>query len=169
MDLDPETNTKLSIKLFTQVKNAKEIKEQLIQGEFKCSMIKPSLILDPFQIAVAANKALLNEKLTTKTVYTEILFNLSPTKNISKSLQTFGIDEKDDALLVVTLCKDTENEEADFLKQIDAVEAPIEKLSDYTDINLIKKIYKINDKESSVTPILDSIVSRIATKDFLSL
>ncbi|CAH1109208.1 unnamed protein product [Psylliodes chrysocephalus] len=168
MDLDPEAECKLLLKLFKNVKNVKEIKDQLIKGELKCCIMKPTLILDPIQVVVAANKALVNEKLTTKTIYTEILFNLSPTKNISKSLQTFGIDEKDENLLVITLLKEGDKEDTDLFKKIDGEEVSLDKLKNYADMNLIKRTYKIADKETNVTPILNSLVSRIATKDFLS-
>ncbi|XP_023022050.1 EKC/KEOPS complex subunit Tprkb [Leptinotarsa decemlineata] len=169
MNLDPVTKSRIDIKLYKNVKNMKQLKEKLLKGELTCSLVKPSLICDPFQIIVAANKALTSEKLTTKSVYTEILFNLSISKNISNSLQTFGSSESDKELLVVTV-----NEYADVSNDskihhhISGEEIPIACLSDYCDISLIRKVYKVNSKEYNVISLLNSIVSRISTKDFLS-
>ncbi|XP_057668234.1 EKC/KEOPS complex subunit Tprkb-like [Diorhabda carinulata] len=143
MELDPITDSKLTIKLFKHVTNTRQLKESLKNGQLKCCIIKPELIFDPFQIIVAVNKAVLAKKLTTKTIYTEILFNLSITKNILKSLQTFGIDEKDVTVLVVTL-----DEDRNIYQQIEGVEIPLDDLKKYTDINLIKKTYKISENES---------------------
>ena len=77
------TNELCSIYLFRNVSNSSEIKSKVINGEIKAAVLNAALIPDILQIFVAANKASLsnytNEKVT-KTIYTEVLFNLSPTK-----------------------------------------------------------------------------------------
>lgn len=169
MDLDSSTKAQLKIKLYRGVKNVKDLKQKLVKGELKCCIIKPSLIYDPFQIVVAANKALTSEKLTTKTIFTEILFNLSISKHITKSLQTFSVGDDDDNLLVVTLSNDDENDSDESVyKEIDGEEVELSNLRNFSDLDEIKKVYKISEKETISVPFVDSIVSRIATKDFLS-
>ena len=78
------TNELCSIYLFRNVSNSSEIKSKVINGEIKATVLNAALIPDILQIFVAANKASLsnftNEKVT-KTIYTEVLFNLSPTKS----------------------------------------------------------------------------------------
>lgn len=169
MDLDSSTNTQLKIKLYQKVKNVKKLKQKLVRGQLKCCIIKPSLIYDPFQILVAANKALTSEKITTKTIFTEILFNLSISKHITKSLQTFSVGDDDDNLLVVTLGNNDEKDgDESVYNEIDGEEIELSNLKDFSDLEEIKKVYKISEKETTSVPFVDSIVSRIATKDFLS-
>lgn len=45
----------------------------------------------------------------------------------------------------------------------------ISRLYEFTDFDLIKKIYKIEEDELNVSNFIDSIVSRISCKDFMSL
>ena len=77
------TSDLCSIYLFRNVTNSSEIKSKLINGELDATVLNAALIPDILQIFVAANKASLSnfqdEKLT-KTIHTEVLFNLSPTK-----------------------------------------------------------------------------------------
>ncbi|KAL3269064.1 hypothetical protein HHI36_008147 [Cryptolaemus montrouzieri] len=146
LDLDPSTNSKITIWLLKNVNNAEEIQKRLFDGHLKCCIIKASLIIDPFQIAVAANKALVAESLTTKTIFTEILFNLSISKNITSSLQTFGISATDKELLIVSI--DNLKETSHSLNFIEGDEVDMKILNQFTDVNMVKKIYKISDVES---------------------
>ncbi|XP_012271545.1 EKC/KEOPS complex subunit Tprkb-like [Orussus abietinus] len=172
MKLDDETGKSMTLHLFKDVENTPVILKKLHANELPCCILKAALIADPFQVAVAANKAAVAEKLTgltTKTLYTEILFNLSPSKNISQSLQKFGIDDKETNVIVATIHDGSENPElAQILNEIKGSRLPISKLNAFTDIQLIKKTYKLDDSELEVSNIMDSIVSRISTKDFSS-
>lgn len=169
--LETDDDRYLLLRLFDDVKNTKTIREKLMKGQLPCCIIKPKLIYNPFQVAVAANKALLSSsrgKMTTKTLYTEVLFNISPSKNISQSLQKFGIHDDDRQLLVAFIVKDNEDV-AEVLSNFEATPLPIEKISELTDVELLMKTYKIDKSELEVSPLLDSIVTRISTKDFVSI
>lgn len=168
VELDSRTHSKVDIKLFKNVRNVAELRQMLVSGDLKCSIVKPSLICDPLQIIVAANKAALAESTTTKSIYSEILFNLSISKNITNSLRTFGIDEKDKDILVVTIIGKEDEDQTELYKKISGEEVSLASLIELTDVKLIRKIYKIGEVEANSVPLLDSIVSRIATKDFLS-
>lgn len=162
LDLDPTSNSRIRIRLYKDVKNVGEIRKKLFEGKLNCCLLKPSLILDPFQVAVAANKAIVAENLTTKTIFTEILFNLSISKNITASLKTFGIDESDKNILVVFINKcDEVPETVDF---INGEEVNVSEICELTNIDLMKKTYKISEEEFKNNDLLDSVVSRIATK-----
>ena len=72
----------------------------------------------------------------TKTVFTEILYFLSPTKKVSESLKIFGIDEKITDLIVVT-----------FQDQVqDLIEGDLADLSHLNQVTNWGKIAK-NDPE----------------------
>lgn len=168
--LDPTTNNCVSIKLYRDVKNIPELRQKIVAGELNCSIVKPSLILDPFQIVVAANKAAIAEKLTTKTIHAELLFNLSVSKNISQSLQKFGIDDRETDVLVVVICRNEDtNQNMEVFDKVDGNEVDIDLLSELSDLEAIKKCYKINDLESKNANLIDSVVSRIAAKDIMSV
>lgn len=167
IELDPITQTSIKMQLFENVKNTPEVRKKVMSGELQCCIIKPQLICDPLHVVVAANKALTSKKQTTKSIFTEILFNLSPSTNISQSLLKFGIDDKDKNLLVVTLQKKT-SDDAKTLEIFSSVEGNVLDISELgcmNDINAIRKTYKISDKEYHCINLLDSIVSRIATKE----
>lgn len=172
VSLDPKSNSTVFIKLFKNVKNISNLRKEVLSGQLKCCVLKPSLILDPFQIVVAANKAVIAEKLTTKSIYTEVLFNLSISKNITQSLQKFGIDDKEEHVVVVIIKRNDDGDnvnEREIFEKVDGEEVDLKDLSAYSDIDLIKKTYKINDIEFKKVSMLDSVVSRIATKDILTI
>ena len=47
--------------------------------------------------------AKLSPKMTTRSIYTEVLYNLGPTKNIGASLKTFGLTGQEKEILAVIL------------------------------------------------------------------
>ncbi|CAH1972992.1 unnamed protein product [Acanthoscelides obtectus] len=165
-DLDEDSETRIDIKLFKDVENIKSLKQRLMKGELNCCIVKPTLIVDPFQIVVAANKALISEKRTTKSVFTEILFNLSISKNITNSLKTFGIEDSDKHILVVIVNEKGEDN-SKICSEIHGEELELMQLKNFSDVKAIQKVYKIHEDELSNVPLLDSVVSRIAVKDFL--
>ncbi|XP_043261991.1 EKC/KEOPS complex subunit TPRKB-like [Colletes gigas] len=171
--LDPETELFCTLYLFRNVQNCNEIREKIMNGKLCCAVIKAALITDPFHILVAANKAAISAKmnqLITKNVYTEILFNLSISKNISRSLMEFGINDNDKNILIIQIYKNTEESMSQILmKNVKGVNVSISKLAEFSDLELIKKTYKIDKDEETVSNLTNSIVSRISCKDFTLL
>ncbi|XP_013188224.1 EKC/KEOPS complex subunit Tprkb [Amyelois transitella] len=168
-ELDPDTKTVLRLYLFTKVQNVDVIKNNIINGIWNCAVIKASLIADPLQVAVAANKAVVAEKLNsmvTKTVFAEILYNLSLTKNISQSLNKFGID-KDNSLLFCFLITDEKNDTENIISKVEGEQRPISDLAKYSNMKDIKSLYKLNNLKGN-EDIVDIIVSKMVTKNFIS-
>ncbi|KAK3915167.1 EKC/KEOPS complex subunit Tprkb [Frankliniella fusca] len=169
--LDPSTGLFISMALLRDVKNSKELKEKVMSGALKCAMMKPALIVEPFQVIVAANKAAvsyLKNSMVTKSLYTELLFNLSISKNITQSLVKFGIQEDDRNVLIATIHKENEPVIQDILSEISGRLVPLVELQEVCDMKLLCKSYKLNDAEKDNFVLLDAIVSRIATSDFVS-
>lgn len=166
--LDPKTSSSVILTLFTNLRNPQEIRENIKKGTVNFAAIKPELIYDAFQVVVAANKAVCSEKLTTKSVHSEILFNLSFSKNITQSFQKFGLEENAKNVLIGMVVKDNEIEEAK--KQLEYVQGDIVDLSrlhDFCNVESVKKAYKLTECEMKNLNVLDSIISRISAKDVI--
>lgn len=170
ISLDAMTNKKLSLFLYKNVQNIEEVYNKVISEELPCCILKANLILDPFQIIIAANKATLNEKyqqMVTRTLYTEVAYCLCPSKNISQSLNTFGAAKDTKSVFVVLLydsLQDKEFQQNLVSQSINGERLPLWKLEEISEIELIKKTYKISDQELKVSTLLNSIVSRMSEK-----
>lgn len=172
VELDRETGLYCTLHLFTDVTNIAEIREKVVTGKLRCCVVKASLIIDAFQAVVAANKVALNAKqnrLITKTVYTEILFYLSMSKKISRALTEFGIDDSDKNILVILVHKLDEEQSMleEVLGSIKGERVPISRIQEFADVNLVMKTYKIEKDELRVSRLINAIVSRISCKDFM--
>nr|XP_039269608.1 EKC/KEOPS complex subunit TPRKB-like [Styela clava] len=153
----------VQISLFRNVTNAKELKELTTEGILQGCLIDGSLILDSFHILTAVNKALYYQKLgrmKTKSLYSEILFNLSPTNKINESLKTFGINEMTKKIIAVVL-KDDLNSKV-ITESVNGEIVGLENLEKIIDVERIKKIYRLEQNEE-VT--VEAVVTRMATKD----
>ncbi|TRY59255.1 hypothetical protein DNTS_026391 [Danionella cerebrum] len=155
LELFPEyTVTQL---LFKDVKNAKELRNMAVNGELKCALINPSMVLDAFQILVATNKAVHLHKLgkmKTRSMFSEIIFNLSPTNNISEAFKRFGISDSDHAIHIVLVHNKEETRIIDdIISKVDGQQIPVSQL------------YKVLPQEEKTGSLLDAVVCRMATKD----
>ncbi|CAB4008303.1 Hypothetical predicted protein, partial [Paramuricea clavata] len=84
---------------------------------------------------------------------------------ISDSLKTFGLNERDPAVLVVAISKGETNKMKSIIPLIKGEQVLLTKLQSITDENKIKKIYKIPESELTCGSLTDAVVTRIATKD----
>jgi EKC/KEOPS complex subunit CGI121/TPRKB len=104
--------------------------------------------------------------LTTKTIHSELVFNLSGTRNVAESFRRFGVTEKSDQVLVCVFDADVALV-ATATQSVEGTPTPITQLGTHlevSDLTLIKKYYKIQDLELKSSTLVDAIVSRIATK-----
>lgn len=129
------------------------------------------MIVDPFQVLTAANKAVhlsQTNNMTTKNVHSEILFCLSPSKNISESFRSFGAADSDTTVFVA-IVDDVEDKTLTRISEI-LGQSPgdIEEVASLADLELIKKAYKLTEEELSVNAMLDALVSRIAAKEIIT-
>ncbi|XP_034434403.1 EKC/KEOPS complex subunit TPRKB isoform X1 [Hippoglossus hippoglossus] len=193
--------------LFTEVKNAAELRQSAVDGQIIAALINPTMVgtvfsddfikrsrvtcwffvcayllqssvffhlqlVDPLQVLVAANKAVHLQntgKMKTRSLNSEMIFNLSPTNNISEAFKRFGISDGDDSVMVVII-HDKKNESQlveDIVTKVDGRQVPVEDLSSLSDSAKIRKLYKVAPQEETCGTLLDAVICRMATKDVM--
>ena len=159
-----------SVVLFRQVKNCAEIKKKLLKGEIDATILNAALVVpNHLQLFVAANKACLNEKrgkMLTKTVHTEVLYYLSPTRKVSESLKMFGIDEQVTDLVVLVFEEDGEDKISNIKELIQGDMKEFGELGQVTDWDKVAKMNGM-DSDTKHEVLCDYMISRSASKDLL--
>ncbi|XP_074482176.1 EKC/KEOPS complex subunit TPRKB [Sebastes fasciatus] len=162
---------KVTQMLFKEVKNASELRQCAVEGKINGALINPTMLVSPFHVLVAANKAVSLQKsgkMKTRSLYSEIIFNLSPTNNISEAFKRFGSSDGDESVLVVLVHnKDESQVLSDITARVSGRQVPAEDISSLTDHAKIKKLYKITPQEEKCGTLLDAVVCRMATKDVM--
>ncbi|CAH2275838.1 EKC KEOPS complex subunit TPRKB [Pelobates cultripes] len=169
LELFPGCQIKLL--LFRNIRNAAALKRKAMEGSIEGALLNPALILDALQIRVAANKAIHLHKLgkmKTRSLNAEIIFNLSPTNNISEAFKKFGLSDSNSDVLVA-LTDDGRNtlNSQEIISHVDGQQVSLAELSQLTDITQVKKVYKITAQEEKIGSILDAVICRMSTKDVL--
>ncbi|KAG0309882.1 hypothetical protein BGZ98_003425 [Dissophora globulifera] len=155
---------------FISVKNAPDLKERL-QAQDKTltfAMVESNLIMDVVQLLVAATRAAKDndtKKLSTQSLSSEIIYNLSPTKNIAESLKRFGITEDTTSLIAVKIGGDPIEVMEDMSKTVDGILVSFSKLDQEKDIKRLRQYYKIDPKVTEDKDILNWIIGAMAMKN----
>ncbi|XP_074554341.1 EKC/KEOPS complex subunit TPRKB [Halichoeres trimaculatus] len=170
-DLELFPEQRVTQLLFKDVKNSAELRQSAVEGKINGALINPTMLVNPFQVLVAANKAVHLQKLgkmKTKSLYSEIIFNLSPTNKISEAFKKFGISDNDDSVMVVLVHDKTETESlSDIMTKVDGQQVPVEDVSLLSNLAKIKQLYKVTPQEEKCGTLLDAVVCRMATKDVI--
>ncbi|KAF8977247.1 hypothetical protein BGZ46_007536 [Entomortierella lignicola] len=130
---------------FTAVKNAADLKERLQEQDKALSfaMVESNLIMDVFQLHLAATKAAQDNeagKLSTQSLNSEIIYNLSPTKNIAESLKRFGITEDTTSLIAVKIGGNPDEVLDEMSKTVDGILVSFSKLDQEKDMDKLRQI-----------------------------
>ncbi|GBB98390.1 hypothetical protein RclHR1_03210011 [Rhizophagus clarus] len=163
------TRGQIHILFYKNVSNAADLRKRLLSHdqELSYAFIDAKVVLDKFQLLIATNDAVhheLNSSLITHNIHSEIVYNLSPTTNISESLRRFGIADSSTSIAVVKVGGNSEEVKSHLSTLIHGEESDIKDFSSFADISKIKKYYKIDDKINDQNEILDMIVGSIAVK-----
>ena len=165
LELD-STGQSCELLLFRNVKNGPEIRGKLMKGQIDATIMNAELIPDLFQIYVAANKACLSDsygKKLTRTIHTEVLYNLSPSKSVTESLKMFGIQDSTKDLIVLVF-------KPEIIPELNGlVDGENVDLAQHQEIINWTKIAQLHgiSEDLSHEMICDLAVSKSAAKDLL--
>ncbi|KAK0104417.1 hypothetical protein ONS95_004710 [Cadophora gregata] len=149
-------NYDLHIALYRNVTNAAFLHSQLLAGntDFEYALIDASVILSKVHILAAAYRAvndLLENRLRSRNVHSEIVFSLSPNNNIAESFRRFGITPSTTTLLIIKLSTPTTSFPLSSIathlsSSIKGENIPFtdENLAETVDEKRVRKIYKLN-------------------------
>jgi len=185
---------KVYIGLFENISNAEEVLHRIQQAAraegpegdkeralVNYAFIDAELITSLLHLNVALVQSLLAEaegKLRTKTVHSEILWNLNPTNNITEALRRFGISKASKFLILVQVLDESAGTETGEVQSTmeSFIKGPVvslNRLSEHTDWTRVRKVYKLNEdvaikneKDEAILKFnIDAIVtSTVATK-----
>lgn len=163
--------TTLSLSLFTDVTNTKELLDSMQSGKLvpEVALLNASLIPDVFPLLAAGHKALLaksRETLTTRTLHSELVYNYSGSKHISESLKRCGISDGTTYILAARFSA-SQDEMENIAKVIQGKEIDLEELKARANEAQIQKHYKISSQELSISSLSNGITCRIACRDAL--
>merc|ERR1712087_461323 len=144
-----------------------------MSGKFDASLLKANMVLDEFLLTVAANKAVHSQhcnKMITKTVHSEILFNLSGGRKITEAFKKIGISDSDTSILVAIVGEKETSQTLQALKLlIKGRQVSLDELPSLADMPAITKEYKLTDVELSSCSPTAAIASRIAAKSIITV
>ncbi|KAF9453144.1 CGI-121-domain-containing protein [Macrolepiota fuliginosa MF-IS2] len=162
--LAPERAT-THVALFRNVTNAAALRKRIIgastmsgeageleREEINYAFIEARLITSWLHLQTAVYQAILAETqnaLRTKTVHSEVLWNLNPTNNITEAIRRYGISDTTTSLLVVRIDAGTipaNDMELKMKKVVNGEIVPFSQIKDITDWSTIKKYHKLVDE-----------------------
>ena len=163
------------ILVFEGVRNAVELKSTL-PGNY--ALINLQYVLNEFHLKAAVMKACINKdarKMKTRTLATEVLYQLSPSTNVQESNFNY-FHVKEDSSTIAIILFDESQEAGSNTGSFDSSTVQggtlldIQELGSERFLTLKKKetlinLFKITAQEHIGSSLEDSIITRLATKD----
>ncbi|KAK2189840.1 hypothetical protein NP493_95g00010 [Ridgeia piscesae] len=87
---------------------------------------------------------------------------------ISDAFRKFGMGDKDTSVLLVQIHSLGKGTLSEVAEHVQGEMVDLSRLQEVSDVNKIKKIYKVQEAELRVSTLLDAIVSRMTSKEFVS-
>ncbi|GLC43396.1 hypothetical protein PLESTF_000429000 [Pleodorina starrii] len=160
----------LTLALFKDCKNAKDVRATISDSSTAgFAYFNAETIIDPFVVQLAGYRALAAEssgRMKTKSLHTELIYDVSGTTHVAESLKRFGVTDECKSLLAARF--DCKPEELEALRsRIQGTQAPLSELPTLANLELIDKYYKISKAELQARSRTDAVAFRIGAKDCL--
>ena len=150
--------------LASNVKNCQEIKENLIKAnkDYDYGFINAKNVVSLEQLYSGFYKTVMSQhdgNMKSRTLHTELIYSLSPFKNIMDCLNKFGISKDSNSILIVkiveseTLNNDFIKTQQEHLKSIidgEFLEITDDSLQEITDIKALEKNYKLKIRSTKL-------------------
>eukprot|EP00730_Choanoeca_flexa_P016284 TRINITY_DN7663_c0_g1_i1.p1 TRINITY_DN7663_c0_g1~~TRINITY_DN7663_c0_g1_i1.p1 ORF type:complete len:173 (+),score=35.90 TRINITY_DN7663_c0_g1_i1:92-610(+) len=165
MEVFTDSDKPLRVALFSNVKNAAHLKSAVIEQKLPVALINPRQIADVFLLRLAAKHAADAEQanaMKTRSIYTETLFQLSPSKQIKTALETVGINDSSDSILLATF--EDESKAQELVAMVEGTMAATDQLHDMADLAALRKSFKIQPAEEKIGTIVDALTTKMALK-----
>ncbi|KAF9013106.1 CGI-121-domain-containing protein [Cyathus striatus] len=178
------------IALFKSVENAAHIRKRIIaastmtgdEGDAErtavdFAFVDPRLVTSRLHLETAIHQSILADQqggLRTKTVHSEVLWNLNPTNNITEAIRRYGVSDTNASLLLVHICSPsapTSQIEKQMRDVVKGELVPLNELEGITDWALVRKYHKLNHepRSSMEKAVVDDIVtSTVAMKSVMA-
>jgi len=158
------------IQYFSNVTNVEEICEAVRSGNVQAAVLDASLVCSRSALNLAVYKAQQSKKdssMKSRSVFVEIILELSGEKNVSKALKVFGAKPESIHLIFISLVNKNDASAIDFHPNVDGTEELDldSAFSKYSDIDRIKKIYDVTENELQIGSLEDAILFRIGVRD----
>lgn len=151
----------LYLQYYINVRNCEQLK--LNTERFECAFIDPSGLISITQLLQATNRALFNEYLNrskTGSIYSDTLYFLSPSSDISEALCHYSISSTTSHLLIATF----NIESLETIKSaVEGELTPISTLSSSLNLQKVQKLFSLSPGTSSIP---NTIYSLLAIKDY---
>eukprot|EP00911_Craspedida_sp_UC1_P002831 UC1_evm1s2074 len=143
------------------------------------ALINGDMVLDPYQVFMAVYSALAAErrgKLITKSLSSEVVFALSPSRQTRKAFDTFGAGGGDGALggsssssaaIVAAIFDPSESDIEAVSAALDGTPLPQERVARMGDPARIAAAYRVEEAELAISSLLDCVLHRMAVKSVL--
>ncbi|GAB1738383.1 hypothetical protein NU219Hw_g3193t2 [Hortaea werneckii] len=157
----------LHIILFRNLANAPFLRQQLLQGnsDFQYAFLDAATILSRDQVLGGCFRAIndmLQERLKSKNVHSEIVFSLSQNNNISESFRRFGVNDSTKDVLAIKVGGsdvDAKNVENHLLQHVEGTPVSFTNdiLAEMRDEARLRKVYKLESVDGAEPYVLGSM------------
>ena len=163
--------------LFKDVTNSAEIHKKLLDRtlEPEVALLDPAPIQSLFALHLAAHKAVVDDargSLTTRTIHSEVVYNMSASKHITEGLRRFGMDDDASAVLACRFDATADDVAATkanvggTLVPSGELEAALAAMSDAAKVKTYYRPGEFEVKEG-VGTVEDAVISRIGAREVL--
>ncbi|RMZ14671.1 hypothetical protein D0862_01970 [Hortaea werneckii] len=160
-------NQPLHIILFRNLANAPFLRQQLLQGnsDFQYAFLDAATILSRDQVLGGCFRAIndmLQERLKSKNVHSEIVFSLSQNNNISESFRRFGVNDSTKDVLAIKVGGsdvDAKTVENHLLQHVEGTPVSFTNaiLAEMRDEARLRKVYKLESVDGAEPYVLGSM------------